>query len=379
MNLLSKLIAVLILWSVLLPLFTVFSYAKEEETNMISAKAACLIDADSSRLLFGKNENIKLPMASTTKIMTAIIALESGIPLDYQFKIPQEAVGIEGSSIYLEKGEKTTLEALLYGILLCSANDASIATALLVSGTVESFVNKMNQKAIDLGLNNTNFVNPHGLYADDHYTTAKDLALLMAYCIKNPKFTEISGCIKKVFPKDDGSTRVMVNHNKLLKNNIGVIAGKTGFTKKSGRCLVTCAQRDGLRLVSVTLDAPNDWQDHKHLFDFGFDNYKKIDLDAINLSIPLVSGQKNDVIASSNSISITIPKEYEDIDIVIQAPHFLFAGASKGERIGLVIYKYRGKILASSPILLCENADKIKYRFNLFEWFINLFTKTKEK
>ena len=102
-------------------------------------------------------------------------------------------------------------------------------------------------------------------------------------------------------------------------------------------------------------------------------------MDAINLSIPLVSGQKNDVIASSNSISITIPKEYEDIDIVIQAPHFLFAGASKGERIGLVIYKYRGKILASSPILLCENADKIKYRFNLFEWFINLFTKTKEK
>ena len=141
MNLLTKLIAVLILLSVLLPLFTVFSYAKEEETNMLSAKAACLMDADSGRLLFGKNENIKLPMASTTKIMTAIIALESGIPLDYQFKIPQEAVGIEGSSIYLEKGERISFEALLYGILLCSANDASIATALIISGAVEPFVN----------------------------------------------------------------------------------------------------------------------------------------------------------------------------------------------------------------------------------------------
>jgi D-alanyl-D-alanine carboxypeptidase/D-alanyl-D-alanine carboxypeptidase (penicillin-binding protein 5/6) len=171
----------------------------------------------------------------------------------------------------------------------------------------------------------------------------------------------------------------MVNHNKLLKNNIGVIAGKTGFTKKSGRCLVTCAQRDGLRLVSVTLNAPNDWQDHKNLFYFGFDNYKKIHFDAISLIIPLVSGQKSNVLASSSSISITIPKEYEDIDIIIEAPRFLFAGASKGDQIGLVIYKYRGKIIASSPILLCENADRIKYRFNLFEWFINLFTKIKEK
>ena len=375
MNISTKFIAFLLLLSMLFPICAIFSYAKEEENTALSAKAACLMDADSGRLLFGKNENIKMPMASTTKIMTAIIALESGIPLDYEFIVPAEAVGIEGSSIYLEKGEKITLEALLYGVLLCSANDASIATALLVSGSVESFVNEMNKKAILLGLDSTNFDNPHGLYSDNHYTTAKDLALLMAYCIKNSKFTEISGCTKKVFPKEDCSTRVMVNHNKLLNENIGIIAGKTGFTKKSGRCLVSCAQRDGLRLIAVTLNAPNDWQDHKNLFDFGYNSYKNLNLNAISISIPLISGQKSSVRASSNSISITIPKEYEDIDVVIEAPRFLFAGARKGNQIGLVLYKYRGKILASSPLLLCENADKIKYRFNLFEWLINLFKK----
>ena len=373
-----KSFAFIIIFSFLFSLFSIFAIAKEAETLSLSAKSVCLIEADSRRILYGKNENIRMPMASTTKIMTAIVALESGISLSTEILVPKEAVNIEGSSLYLAEGEKITFESLLYGLLLCSANDAAIAIAILVAGSVDGFVTEMNIKASELGLSNTHFENPHGLYDDNHYTTAFDLANLMAYCMKNDVFALISGCEKKVFPKGDDGTRVMINHNKLLRENMGIISGKTGFTKKSGRCLVSCAQQNQLNLICVTLNAPDDWNDHKKLYDFGFSNYKKVNFDTVSFNIPLISGQKTEITVASEDISLLVPVDYENIEMIIESPRFLFAGLKKGNQIGKVIYRYNGKILASSPLVLLEDVPKIQYTFNLFEWLKNLFTKTKE-
>ena len=378
MRILIKILSFLLIFSSCLPFFAIFSAAKENENLSISASAFCLIDAESKRVLYGKNENVRMSMASTTKIMTAIIALESKIPLSSEVCIPKQAVGIEGSSIYLTEGEKISLEALLYGLLLSSANDAATAIAITVAGSEDAFVDLMNKKAISLGLENTHFKNPHGLYNAEHYSTAKDLSILMAYCMKNENFAFISGCSKKVFPSSDGGTRVMINHNKLLGYNVGVIAGKTGFTKKSGRCLISCAKRDELTLICATLDAPDDWNDHQKLYDFGFSHYKRANFSAIMLDIPLVSGNTQSVSVTSSDVSLLLPREYSEVEIVIEAPQFLFAGPSKGEEIGRVVYLYEDKILATSPLVLCENAPKAKYGFNPFEWLIDLFRKLKE-
>ena len=373
-----RIIAFLLILSSFFSVFCIFASAKEKEDINISAKAFCLIDADSGRVLFGRNEYTRMPMASTTKIMTAIIALESGIPLSKEITVPKEAVGIEGSSIYLAEGEKITLEALIYGLLLSSANDSAVAIAIAVSGSVEDFVDSMNQKAFSLNLEDTHFVNPHGLYDKEHYSSAYDLARILAYCKKNENFCKISGCSKRVFPRDDGTTRVMINHNKLLSYDIGVIAGKTGFTKMSGRCLVSCAKRENLTLICATLVAPDDWNDHKKLYEFGFSNYKRVCFDAIRISIPLISGKEDHIVAESSGVSVLLPSEYADIDTVIEAPRFLFAGLKKGDAIGRVVYSYQGKILAVSPLILAKDATRVKYRFNLFEWLIDLIRKIKE-
>ena len=373
-----KAIAFLLVLLAFLSTFSIVSSAKSESNVNISARSFCLIEATEGRVLYGKGENIRLPMASTTKIMTAIIALESGIPLSSQIKVPKAAVGVEGSSIYLAEGEIITLEALLYGLLLSSANDASVAIALTIADSKEGFVDMMNEKARFLGLYNTHFANPHGLYDDDHYSSAYDLARLMAYCMKNEEFAKISGCSKRVFPRDGGTTRVMINHNRLLGYDIGVIAGKTGFTKKSGRCLVSCAEREDMMLICTTLGAPDDWNDHKKLYDFGFGNYQRMCFGGIEIDIPLVSGQNSSVSATSNGVSVLLPKDRSDIDVIVEAPRFLFAGINKGDQIGRVVYSHQGKMIASSPLFLTEDATRIKYGFNLFEWLMDLIKRIKE-
>ncbi len=367
-----KIIAFFAVFAFAFSSFQIIGMGESAQIPTLSARAACLLD-ENGRLIYGKNENVRMPMASTTKIMTALVALESGLPLDTVIKIPKEAVGIEGSSLYLAQGEEITLEALLYGLLLCSANDAAIAIAIATHKTVEGFVEKMNEKANEIGLLNTKFVNPHGLPSEGHYTTALELGYLMAHCIRNESFLKISGCRKIVFPKHLEGVRVMINHNRLLSENIGVIAGKTGFTKKSGRCLVSCATREGLNLICVTLDAPNDWSDHKSLFEFGYGAYQKLELPSITRKIPLISGTRSEVEVSSTPLSVIIPKSFDEIEVKIESPSFLFAGLCKGEMIGRVVYSYNGKILATSPLVLCEDAQRIKYRFNLFEWLKNLF------
>lgn len=361
------------LFSVQLFSFSAFAEGSSASVGSLSAESACLIDAESGRVLFGKSERVRMPMASTTKIMTALIALESGIPLDTAVTVPQAAVGVEGSSMYLVESERITFESLLYGLLLCSANDAAVAISIAVGGSVEHFVDLMNEKAASLGLSDTHFTNPHGLYDDEHYTSAYDLALLLSHAMKNEKFAAISGCEKKVFPKGEDGVRVMINHNRLLSQYDGVIGGKTGFTKKSGRCLATCAERDGLRLVAVTLNAPNDWSDHASLYDFGFSSYEMVNFSAISLQIPVISGKKGEILAKTDGFSLLLPRERGELEVRIEAPRFVFADVDKGDELGRAVYICNGRIIATTPLYAYEDVEKIHYKFNLFEWLKDLF------
>lgn len=241
-----------------------------------SAKSAVLIDLEGANILYQKNAYQKLPMASTTKIMTAICAIENG-NLDDTVEVDKRAVGVEGSSMYLGYGEKITLKNLLYGLMLASGNDAAVAISIHISGSVEEFVKLMNETAKKIGAKDTSFETPNGLDGDLHYTTAYDLALITRYALKNKDFKNIVKTEKITIPwdgKDYG--RTLTNHNKLLRTYDGATGVKTGFTKKSGRCLVSSAKKDGTEVVAVTLNCPNDWAEHASMLDYAFDNYKTV-------------------------------------------------------------------------------------------------------
>ena len=256
--------------SIFLIVIFVFSGSYEAKALSVSAQAAILIDSQTGKVLYEKNADKILPMASTTKIMTALCTLEninSNIPIT----VDSAAVGVEGSSIYLDYGERITIKELLYGMLLNSGNDAATALAIAVAGSVEEFSKIMNRTAARLGADSTNFVNPSGLFDENHYTTARDLAKITAYAIKNPLIKAIVSTKEiKISNGKKGGGRYLKNHNKLLWQYEGCTGVKTGYTKKCGRCLVSSAKRGNESLVAVTLNAPDDWRDHSALFDYGF-------------------------------------------------------------------------------------------------------------
>jgi len=241
----------------------------------VSAEAAALIDVASGRILYHKNGDKKMRIASLTKTMTAIVAIESGHLQDV-VTVPPEAVGVEGSSIYLQKGERLTLEELLYGLMLRSGNDAAVAIAIHVGGSVQGFVHMMNEKAALLGMTNTNFNNPHGL--DDsnmHYSTANDMVKLSAYALKHPVFKQIvSTKTKNISWEGHNWDRRLQNKNKLLHLYKGADGVKTGYTKLARRCLASSATRDGRQLAAITLNAPDDWNDSMNLLDWGFRTFQ---------------------------------------------------------------------------------------------------------
>ncbi len=239
----------------------------------ISAEAACVISADTGEIIFAKNENERRSMASTTKIMTGLLAAESG-RLDDYVTVSANAQNQEGSSIYLRTGDKVILSDLLYGLMLNSGNDAAVAIAEYLSGDVESFSEGMTARAKELGAKNTSFKNPNGLEQEGHYTTAYDLAVIGAEAMKNDIFKTVVSTKSKTATLENGQILYFTNHNKLLKTYDGADGIKTGFTKAAGRCLVSAAQRNGASVVAVTLNAPNDWNDHKALLDYAFENIK---------------------------------------------------------------------------------------------------------
>lgn len=239
-----------------------------------SAEAAALIDVKSGRLLYSHQGDKRMRIASTTKIMTAIIAIAQG-ELSDQVKVSKNAFGKEGSSIYLKLNEEMSLHHMLYGLMLRSGNDAATAIAEHIGGSEQGFVLLMNEKARELGMENSNFMNPHGLDHDDHYSTANDMAKLTAYALQNPVFQEIVKTeIKKVPNPSESWDHVWTNKNKMLNIYEGADGVKTGYTKTARRCLVSSATRNGQQLAVVTLNDPNDWRDHGSLLDWGFANYK---------------------------------------------------------------------------------------------------------
>ncbi len=258
------------------------------EAPPVSASHAILMDADTGAVLYEKDADTPSLIASTTKIMTGLLVCETCDP-DEKVTVPPEAVGVEGSSMYLKAGETLSVRDLLYGMLLQSGNDAATALALHCSGSVEAFAERMNEKARDLGLTNTHFANPHGLDNEENYGSARDLATLTAYALQNPAFAGIVAT--KTYRTGD---RCLVNHNKLLWRCEGAIGVKTGFTKKAGRILVSAAERNGRTLICVTVSAPDDWNDHCSLYDFGFSRYEMTEISQAGKSVgtlPLIAEQ----------------------------------------------------------------------------------------
>lgn len=271
-----------ILLSMAIVLYTGGAGAKADDEKAIppavQAEACALIEASTGRVLYQQQGDVSLPMASTTKVMTALVVLERA-ELSDVVEIPKAASGIEGTSIYLETGEKLTVEQLLYGLLMKSGNDAATALAIYVGGSVEGFVEMMNDKATDLGLSGTHFQNPHGLPADGHVTTALDLSRIMANALRIPKFREILATPKIQIPWDGHPwNRVLTSKNQLLSSMEGCLGGKTGYTKAAGRCLVEACERDGMELISVVLNCPDWWNQTEDLLEYGFAEYRMVTL-----------------------------------------------------------------------------------------------------
>lgn len=344
----------------------------------VSAGSAILIDAKSGLVLFEKNADKVRSMASTTKIMTAVVAIER-YDLDANVKIPAAAVGIEGSSIYLCEGEVLTLRQLLYALLLSSANDAATAIALHCAGSIEAFADMMNDTARRLGLVNTHFDNPHGLDSDSHYTTAKDLAKLAAYAITLNEFKTISSTYKAQIPMaGTENARLLVNHNKLLRSYDGIIGVKTGFTKKSGRCLVSAAERDGTILVAVTLNAPDDWADHKAMLDFGFDNYSSVDLtkDIAPLPLPVISGDVSTLqCAPKEPLSAMLPRDHGTILCRIEMDRFAYAPVKQNEVVGRIYYFCDGCELGCTDIITLQESRLKKQKYTIWDRISDFFAR----
>ena len=360
MRRISFLLCVLLTLALFLPLFAT---AKQKYTlpapstppPATTAKAMVLLDADSGELLAAQNADARLPMASTTKIMTALVVLEH-LPLDRVVTVRPEATGIEGSSVYLFAGEQITVETLLYALLLSSANDAAVALAIETASSVADFATLMNKKAAELGLANTHFCNPNGLHEGEHYTTARELALLTAHALQNDDFARIVSTRRHTSPQSGtGATRLFLNHNRLLRSYKGAIGVKTGFTKAAGRCLVSAAEREGLTLVCVTLSCPDDWRDHTALLNWGFSEYERFTAAPPTRSLPVVAGELQTVpLVPASSLSLTLPRDHAEIECVTELPRFLFGGFDKGKEVGRLIYRLNGIEIGRIPLLTAQ-------------------------
>ena len=316
-----------------------------------SAKAAAVINGDTGEALYAQNADMRLPMASTTKIMTSLLLCEHG-NLRKEITVTADMLRVEGSSMGLLPGDTVTLHDLLYGMLLASGNDAANVTAIAISGSVTAFAELMNKRAAELGLKNTHFVTPSGLDAEGHYTTAHDLALLAAFALKNKEFAKAAA--SKTATLCYGNPpykRTLSNHNKLLKLYDGAIGVKTGFTKKSGRCLVSAARRDGKLAVAVTLCDPDDWRDHVSLLDYGIDSIGQTSYtpQISHFSLPVIGSDNEDLDVFIEPYIINT-LETEKISCKIDLPRFLYAPVSRGETVGYAEYSFNGSVIETVEI-----------------------------
>ncbi len=318
----------------------------------VSAKSAVLISGDTFEVVFEKNAHIKLSMASTTKIMTGLIICENK-DLSDKVTVTADMLRVEGSSMGLRVGDTLTYRDLLYGLMLLSGNDAANVAAISIGKSLEKFADMMNEKARSLGLSNTNFVTPSGLDGENHYTTAYDLACLTRHALLNEDFAlAVSTYTADITYGNPPVKRTLTNHNKLLKRIDGVIGVKTGFTKKSGRCLVSAYKKDGRFLIAVTLNAPNDWQDHENLIEYGLANTKVMDFYFDRQYTLLLQN------AGISSVEFKVPSitlccvNTDNITATVSFPNKLSAPVKKGEVLGLAFYKCGEKDICSEKITL---------------------------
>ncbi len=354
----NKLIGILLLAAVVFSFFTIYVYSSNKPAT--SAKAAALYEPETKTFLYKKNENEHLAMASTTKIMTALIALEV-LDNDELIEVDERSVGIEGSSIYLEANEIISAEDLVYALILQSANDAAAAIAYRIAGSIEDFAAIMNERALSMGLNDTNFENPHGLDGKNHYTTAHDLAIISANALENPLFRKISSTYKKNI-ESSLKSRLVVNHNKMLKLYDSCIGVKTGYTKKSGRSLVSAAEKDGLTLIAVTINAPDDWNDHTKLLDYGYSELEKTALaqtGEFSYKIPVLCGENDFVnISNKDSFSYIHRTDGAKLEYYVKLSRYVAAPINNGDILGSVIFTKNGTKIGEIPLYANETINK---------------------
>ncbi len=326
-----------------------------------SAKAMCVMETTTGRVLYAKNQKQQLAMASTTKIMTAITAIENCKNLDEKFVISPKAVGISGTSLYLRKDESFSIRELLYGLMLISGNDASVAIGEHVGGEggVKNFIQMMNDLAVKIGAKNSHFDNTHGLDSKTHYTTAEDLARITSYAMENEIFRDIVSTRSTKIVSGEGKTRYLKNKNRLLSSLEGCDGVKTGFTDDAGRCLVSSCCRDGMRLVCVVLNCGPMFEESASLLDKGFDEFKLYDLSkffSYNRYLS-VEGAKVDKVALQSDGKTFFPlkaSELENIKITYTLPKSLQAPLSKSQKVGEICIFFDNDLLFSQNIYTME-------------------------
>ncbi len=325
-------------------------YAVPED---ISAYSAVVINADTGEILYEKNAHEQRAIASTTKIMTTLLTIEAGQP-DKLFTVDSMAIRVEGTSMGLQEGDIVSRRALCYGMLLPSGNDAANAAAISVSGSMTAFADEMNRKAAEIGMNNTHFANPSGLDQNGHYSTAYDMAVLARYALQNEEFSKI--CSSASASLEYGNPpyrRTLYNSNKLLAQYEGCIGIKTGFTDEARRCLVSAAERDGKTVIAVTLNAPDDWNDHKALLDYGFEQLAACEISPESFTIPVLGSETETVriVPATTAVIGLEENQQQYISIQYHIPSFVYAGIYKGEQLGTAKIYYKNKEIKSVPLL----------------------------
>lgn len=336
--------------------------------NAISAQKAILLDGTTGRILYEKDADSRSLIASTTKIMTALIICEQCNVLD-RMRIPKEAIGIEGSSMYLREGEVLSIQELLYGLMLHSGNDAAVALAIYCGGTVEGFVQLMNDKARNLGLHNTHFENPNGLDSPGHYSTAADLATLTTYAMKNPIMAQtVSAKTVSV------GARNLRNHNKLLWRLDGADGVKTGYTRAAGRILVSSTVRDNRRLIAVTINDADDWNDHITLHNQGFSQYRPELLvrkgECLGV-ISILGGQAETVNVLASEDFLYAISEQEQPYVLLSEPGFAYAPVTAGQKAGLAYICIGDQPVGKIPVVFETTVEQATTQKKMFwqRWF----------
>ena len=346
--------------TLLLLLILIIPGGLASEALTVAARGAALIDAASGRVLFGQDENERFPMASTTKVMTTLLALEHST-LDEQVTAGKNAAGVTGTSMYLSEGETLSMEHMLYGLMLRSGNDAAVAVAEHIAGSVPAFAEMMNARAAELNAD-AHFVNPHGLDAEGHWITALGLARIMREAMRNVTFRTITGTQRKVVPwVGNEYSRVLENKNKLLTTYEGATGGKTGFTNKAGRCLVFSAKRDGLELIGAVLNCPTWFDTATVMLDYGFDNYRletAFRKGEVAGSVPVLNGMSAAVNAAADADLSCAVRIGALVDIVVSLPDQREAPVHAGDILGTAAIKSDGGVIAQCNLVAAENVGK---------------------